>query len=52
MPVMATAGEDRNSASEHGCPVERALIANEMMVYSEQDKVLITSGCGGFACNH
>ncbi|XP_064390699.1 uncharacterized protein LOC135338483 isoform X2 [Halichondria panicea] len=37
---MATAGEDRNSASEDGCPVERALIANEMMLYSEQDKIL------------
>ncbi len=37
---MATAGDDRNSASEDGCPVERALIANEMMLYSEQDKVL------------
>ncbi len=40
---MATAGEDRNSASEDGCPVERALIANEMMLYSEQDKVLPSS---------
>ncbi len=39
---MATAREDRNSTSEPpGFPLERALIANEMRVYSEQDKVLI-----------
>ncbi len=45
MPIMATAREDRNSTSEPpGCPLERALIANEMRVYSEQDKVLLIMG--------